>query len=46
MMGLNPCFKPRFLKQFGNLRNEALQAAKQYITEVQDGEFPAADHSH
>lgn len=46
MLGLNPGFNPRFLKQFGNLRHDALQAAKQYITEVRDGEFPAAEHSH
>lgn len=46
MLGLNPGFKPRFLKHFGQLREHASKAAKQYIAEVQAGEFPGEEHSH
>lgn len=46
MLGLNPAFKPRFLKQFGNLRELADSAARQYISEVRSGEFPGPEHSH
>lgn len=46
MLGLNPAFKPRFLKQFGNLRDAADAAVRQYIAEVRSGEFPGPEHSH
>lgn len=46
MLGLTPDFKPRFLKHFGNLREQATAAVQQYVTEVRAGEFPSADHSH
>jgi 3-methyl-2-oxobutanoate hydroxymethyltransferase len=46
MLGLNPGFKPRFLKQFGDLRNNALSAVRGYIQEVQNGQFPDEQHSH
>lgn len=46
MLGLNPGFKPRFLKQFGELREHATKAVQCYIKEVQSGEFPDASHSH
>lgn len=46
MLGLNPSFKPRFLKQFGQLRESANAAARQYIEEVRAGKFPGTEHSH
>ena len=46
MLGLNSGFKPKFLKQFGDLRNAAQVAIQSYIQEVQAGEFPDAAHSH
>ncbi len=46
MLGLNPGFQPKFLKQFADLRNQATNAIHGYIREVQDGSFPDADHSH
>ena len=46
MLGLNTGFKPKFLKQFGDLRTTALDAVRSYIGEVQSGEFPGAAHSH
>lgn len=46
MLGLTPGFRPRFLKQFGTLRNDAVTAVQQYIGEVRSGSFPDDAHSH
>lgn len=46
MFGLNPDFKPKFLKQYGDLRTAALTAAREYVRDVQTGAFPDAAHSH
>ena len=45
MLGLTG-FKPRFLKQFADLRSLVLSATKQYVEEVGDNTFPDAAHSH
>lgn len=46
MLGLNPGFQPKFLKQFADLRQQATHAVRSYIGEVRDGTFPDAAHSH
>jgi 3-methyl-2-oxobutanoate hydroxymethyltransferase len=46
MLGLNPGFHPKFLKQFADLRNQATNAVQSYIDEVRNGSFPDAQHSH
>lgn len=46
MLGLTPDFKPRFLKHFATLRTDAVDAVREYVREVQDGEFPGNEHSH
>lgn len=46
MLGLTPNFRPRFLKQFSELRVAAVDAVRQYVREVQDGQFPDDSHSH
>jgi 3-methyl-2-oxobutanoate hydroxymethyltransferase len=46
MLGLNSGFQPKFLKQFGDLRNQAAIAVQNYIREVRDGSYPDAEHSH
>ena len=46
MLGLNPGFQRKFLKQFGDIRNQAMNAVQSYIQEVRDGSFPDAKHSH
>lgn len=46
MLGLNPGFQPKFLKQFADLRQQATQAVRSYIEQVRDGSFPDAAHSH
>lgn len=46
MLGLNPDFQPKFLKQFADLHNQATIAVKSYIQEVKNGSFPDTQHSH
>jgi len=46
MLGLNPDFQPRFLRQFADLHNQATNAVKSYIREVRNGSFPDTQHSH
>jgi len=46
MLGLSDGFHPKFLKRFANLRQDALQAVRQYCQEVQNGCFPDEAHSH
>ncbi len=46
MLGLTPNFKPKFLKQYGRLREAASNAVQAYIQEVQSGLFPDEQHSH
>ncbi|MEZ6132328.1 MAG: 3-methyl-2-oxobutanoate hydroxymethyltransferase [Planctomycetaceae bacterium] len=46
MLGLTPDFQPKFLKHFANLRQQALAGVRQYVSEVQSGQFPDAQHSH
>ncbi|MFM8927374.1 MAG: 3-methyl-2-oxobutanoate hydroxymethyltransferase [Rhodoluna sp.] len=44
--GLYPGKPRKFVKQYLNLREDLLQAAKQYRDEVSDGVFPSTEHSH
>lgn len=46
MLGLTPDFKPKFLKHFASLRKDAVAGVKEYVSEVHEGTFPDADHSH
>ena len=46
MLGLNEGFRPRFLKEFGDLRKQADKAVRDYVAQVRGGEFPGAEHSH
>jgi len=39
-------FKPKFVKQFGELRSQIIQTTRSYIAEVQSEVFPTSDHSH
>ncbi|HLC95804.1 MAG TPA: 3-methyl-2-oxobutanoate hydroxymethyltransferase [Candidatus Nanoarchaeia archaeon] len=45
MLGLFSKFKPKFVKRFGELGNEAEKAIKIYISEVKTKKFPSPDHS-
>jgi 3-methyl-2-oxobutanoate hydroxymethyltransferase len=46
MLGLTSGFRPKFLKQYCDLHATALEATSRYIHEVQNGQFPDAQHSH
>lgn len=46
VLGLTDGFQPKFVKQFANLREIALGAVRDYISDVQHGRFPDAAHSH
>ena len=45
MLGLSG-FHPKFLKQYANLRETMTDAARAYVQDVQQGEFPGPEHSH
>jgi len=44
-LGLNPGFRPKFLKRFGELDQEVRTALKSYVEEVRRGDYPDAEHS-
>jgi 3-methyl-2-oxobutanoate hydroxymethyltransferase len=44
-LGLNPGFRPRFLRTFADLATEADRGIRSYIEAVRSGEYPDADHS-
>ena len=43
--GLNRGRTARFVKKYADLRGELSRAAADYVREVKDGNFPAAEHS-
>jgi 3-methyl-2-oxobutanoate hydroxymethyltransferase len=45
LLGLFDDFKPRFVKQYADLGQEALRAVETYCREVREGTFPAAEHT-
>ncbi len=45
MMGLRTGKAPRFVKRYADLHGVMLEAAKAYVSDVQNGSFPAAEHS-
>ena len=40
MLGLNTEFKPRFLRQYLDIHEQATSAVKQYISDVKSKDFP------
>jgi 3-methyl-2-oxobutanoate hydroxymethyltransferase len=40
MLGINTEFKPRFLRQYLNIHEQATKAIQQYISDVKSGGFP------
>jgi 3-methyl-2-oxobutanoate hydroxymethyltransferase len=44
MLGMFDAFKPRFVKQYAQLGQTMRQAFTDYIREVTEGAFPAAEH--
>ncbi|WP_375761049.1 3-methyl-2-oxobutanoate hydroxymethyltransferase [Corallococcus exercitus] len=45
LLGMNPDFKPKFVKRFANLHGNITEAANTYFSEVRAGTFPDEDHS-
>lgn len=45
LLGLNPQFKPRFVKQYATLSESIREAVMKYSSEVQNGIFPDMEHS-
>ena len=46
LLGLNPEFKPKFLKRFADLGRDVIEALQGYRNEVRDGTFPAPEHGY
>lgn len=46
MLGINTEFKPRFLRTYLNLHEQATTAVQQYIADVKSGDFPNAAESY
>lgn len=44
MLGMFSDFKPKFVKNYGNVGSVMTDAFKQYIKEVKDGAFPGQEH--
>ncbi len=45
LLGLNPNFKPKFVKRYANLFEGVTDAAKTFFAEVRSSHFPDEDHS-
>ncbi len=45
LLGMNPDFKPRFVKQYTDLASTIKGALKQYAEEVREGQFPTEANS-
>ncbi|MBN1621548.1 MAG: 3-methyl-2-oxobutanoate hydroxymethyltransferase [Endomicrobiales bacterium] len=46
MLGLCSRVKPKFVKQYVNIRAKILDAVKQYCSEVKEGRFPSDEHTY
>lgn len=45
MLGLFPDFTPKFVKKYANVGEMMTQAFRDYIADVQEGSFPAPEHT-
>ena len=46
MLGINTEFKPRFLRQYLNINEQATKAVQQYISDVKSNNFPNENESY
>lgn len=44
-LGLNPGFRPRFLKRFADLHGAAREGVERYVREVREGAYPDDEHA-
>jgi 3-methyl-2-oxobutanoate hydroxymethyltransferase len=45
LLGMNPDFRPKFVKRYANLHQGIYQAAQSFFDEVRSESFPAEEHS-
>lgn len=45
LLGMNPDFKPKFVKRYANLHGSITEATSAFFAEVRQGAFPDEDHS-
>lgn len=45
-LGLTTEFEPKFVKRYANLREQMVDAVRQYCDEVRSGKFPDDEHSY
>ncbi len=45
LLGMNPDFKPKFVKRYANMHGSITEAAGAFFAEVRQGAFPDEDHS-
>lgn len=46
LLGLNPSFRPRFVKRYAELGATMTDALRRYAGEVRDGAFPGPEHGY
>ena len=46
MLGINTEFKPRFLRQYLNIHEQATKAVQQYIQDIKTASFPSDSESY
>jgi len=46
MLGINTEFKPRFLRQYSNIHEQATKAVQQYIKDVKSRDFPNSSEQY
>jgi 3-methyl-2-oxobutanoate hydroxymethyltransferase len=46
LLGMNPSFKPKFVRHFLNGEEQLRNALKQYHASVSEGSFPTANESY
>ena len=46
ILGLTFDFKPKFVKQYTDLKKTISQAVKSYLEDVKSGQYPATEHRY
>jgi 3-methyl-2-oxobutanoate hydroxymethyltransferase len=46
MLGLTEDYLPKFVKQYAKLAGQVRSAIKDYVEEVQGGQFPSDEHCY
>jgi 3-methyl-2-oxobutanoate hydroxymethyltransferase len=46
LLGLSRGHSPKFAKHYAELGDAVVEAVKRYVSEVQSGEFPSAEHAY